>query len=115
MKSSPDNELFIPISFDENLCLATRQDDPEWSAFVFWAAQAVVYAEENNILMESSNEMPLVDVFGPDFQRMFRDVVNCVGNYDELYQRHISAILPRGGRNMLAVGDGPLRYIPPGF
>jgi hypothetical protein len=84
---------------------------------VYWAAQAVVYAEENNIAMETSNEMPLVYSFGPDLQRMFRDVVHCVGNYGALYHMHMSAILPRGGRNMLNIWeeDGPLRYIPPGF
>jgi hypothetical protein len=113
----PLHSFHNDIRFEENLCLATRQDDPEWSAFVYWAAQAVVYAEEKNIVMETSNEMPLVHAFGPDLQRVFRDVVHCVGNYDELYQRHISAMLARGGRNMLnkREKDGPLLYIPPGF
>ena len=108
-------------SFDENLSLATRQDDPQWQSFVYWAAQSLVYAEENGISNADSYEMPLVMCFGPDFQRMFRDVIHYSGQYAEMYERHLAQILPRGGRNMLNLpgeeksSTNPLRYIPPGF
>ena len=102
---------------DENLCLATLQIDPQWSSYVYWTAQSLVYAEEHGITQRQSNEMPLVQSFGPSFERMFRDAVLAVGNYGEVYERHLAGILPRGGRNTLNILEeqGPLRYLPPGF
>ena len=105
--------------FDENLCLATRQDDPQWSAFVYWASQSIIYAEEHGIVQRTSSQMPLIYFYGVGFRRMFRDAIAIVGNYDEVYQRHLARILPRGGRNRLNIqeeyGKGPMRYLPPGF
>ena len=101
------------------MCLATPQTDPQWSAFVFWIAQSLIYAEEQGIDQWYSNDMPLVFSFGTGLQRMFRDAVFAVGNYADLYNRHLSKILPCGGRNTLTIDDrqsgGPLHYIPPGF
>ena len=31
------------------LALVTRQDDPQWSAYVYWTVSSVFYAEEQNI------------------------------------------------------------------
>lgn len=87
--------------------------------FVYWTAQSLIHAEERNIDQLDSNEMPLVDTFGLDLKRMFRDAIYAVGNYDEVYQRNLATILPRDGRNRLLQnengGNTPLRYIPPGF
>ncbi|CAB9517475.1 extracellular solute-binding protein [Seminavis robusta] len=104
-------------SFDENLCLATRQDDPQWSSFVYWTAQSIVYAEEHGITQLSSSNMPLTNLFGADLTRMFRDAVHAVGNFAQVYARNLEPRLPRGGRNRLTrVGDNtPLLYVPPGF
>ena len=105
--------------FDENLCLATRQDDPQWSSFVSWTAQSLIYAEEQGISQSIASELPLVYSFGLDLSSMFVHAVDAVGNYDEVYDRHLSEILPRGGRNELNLrnnnGKGALRYLPPGF
>lgn len=103
--------------FEENLCLATREDDPNWTSFVYWTAQSLVYAEENNISQSTSHLMPLVHCFGEDLQRMFRDAVHAMGNYKEVYDRNLADILPRGGRNMLNLVEEnlPFRYIPPGL
>lgn len=106
-------------SFDENLCTATRQTDPQWSSFVYWTTQSLVYAEEHSIAQRVSSQMPLVNAFGPELKKMFRDAVHASGNYAELYDRHLERILPRNGRNRLhkwdMQGKAPLRYIPPGF
>ena len=102
--------------FEENMCLATRNEDKQWSSYVYWVAQALVYAEERGIDQRSSNEMPLVKLFGFERQRAFRDAIHAVGNYEEVYSRHLQSILPRGGRNRLNLkeeGRAPLRYLPP--
>ena len=105
--------------FDENLCLATRKTDPQWSDFVFWAAQSLIYAEEHDIGQRLSSQMPLVEIFGPRVTRMFRDSVHAVGSYGEVYEQNLKDVLPRNGRNRLNKWDGqgraPMRYLPPGF
>jgi len=97
-------------SDDSNLCLVTRQDDLQWSSFVFWIVEATFYAEENGITMALSNDMPTVNLFGHDFQRMFRDVILSVGNYGEIYERNVQPFVPRSGLNLLYDGLGPLHY-----
>ena len=48
---------------------------------------------------------------------MLRDAVHAMGNYNEVYERNLATIIPRGGRNMLNLVEDnqPLRYIPPGL
>jgi len=100
---------------EENLCLMTRQEDTDWSSFVYWIVESVVYAEENNIDRFTSNSMPEVFLYGEDFKRMFRDAVLAVGNYADVYNRNLAPSMPRSGRNLLNPGDkpGPQIYIPP--
>lgn len=106
------------FSFDENLCLATSQDDPQWASFVYWTAQSLVYAEEHDLEQYQSYEMPLVHAFGPGYVRIFRDTIHYAGNYGDLYASTVAPILPRQGRNRLNLKEdkiSPLVYIPPGF
>jgi general L-amino acid transport system substrate-binding protein len=52
---------------DENgdsLALMTRQDDTQWSGFVYWVVMSTFYAEENRIGQSSSTELPVVNLFG---------------------------------------------------
>ncbi|CAB9520018.1 Putative amino-acid ABC transporter-binding protein YhdW [Seminavis robusta] len=104
-------------TFDDNLCLVTRQDDPQFSSFVFWTVASTWYAEERGVTDANSRDMPDVNLFGFDYSRMFQDSVFAVGNYDQIYERNLASILPRGGRNMLnsAREAGPQLYVPPGY
>lgn len=104
--------------FDENLCMATVQRDSLWSSFVYWAAQSLVYAEEHGIEQTNSFELPVIYCFGPELVRMFRDISHALGNYAQVYERHVAGILPRSGRNRLNLLEdqiSPLSYVPPGF
>jgi len=101
----------------DNRCLVTRQDDPQFSSFVYWTLAALVYAEEENVSKASANELPDVNIFGEDHRRMFRDAVYFEGNYGEIYERNLGALLPERGRNAVnsIVNPGPQIYVPPGF
>ena len=79
----------------------TSSEDPQWSGFVYWVVSSTFYAEEKSIKMFNANLMPEVDLFGPSFLRMFRDVILTVGNYGEIYYRNVEAVEPRAGRNFL--------------
>ncbi|KAL7538118.1 hypothetical protein ACHAXR_010364 [Thalassiosira sp. AJA248-18] len=41
----------------------------------------------NGIMQTTSNEMPLVSLFGADLERVLRDAILAVGNFDEMYRR----------------------------
>lgn len=83
------------------LALVTRQDDPQWSAFVYWIVSAIFYAEEEGITMATSSQMPIVNLFGPLNTRIFRDAVEAVGSYAEIYERNVGDEVERGGLNTL--------------
>ena len=79
----------------------TRPDDRVWSQFVKWVMEALVQAEENDITRGSSYQMSKTNVFGEEFQDMFRNAVEAVGNYGNLWD---DMPFPRTGLNL--VNDG---------
>lgn len=113
---------FYAICYDNDrigqaLALVTRQDDPQWSDFVYWVVAATFHAEENDITSQNFIEMPTVNLFGDGFTRMFRDTILAVGNYGEIYARNVESIFPRNGtNNMLNLNPpGPQLFPYPGF
>lgn len=98
------------------LGLVTRETDPTWSSFVNWVVISTMYAEEIGITQREGEKMPLQFLFGPLYTRVFRDVIQAVGNYAEMYERNIEPISSRGGLNTLNQSPfGPQHYTNPGF
>lgn len=94
-----------------NLALVTREDDPQWSDFVFWVVSATIIAEERFIVQSMHGDMEEAKVFGPSFRSMLRQVIQAVGNYGEIYDRSIGRLVPRQGRNLLnADPSGPQHF-----
>lgn len=96
----------------EPLAMVTRQDDPQWSKFVYWVVGAIFYAEEEDITMDFAELMPKVQLFGEQFQDMFVNAIRAVGKYGEIYERHAQDDLPRGGLNMLNEYLGNPQFYP---
>lgn len=113
------------LEFDENLCIVSRQNDPQFSSFVNWIVSATFYAEfsiehrhiNEPITRETARNMPDIHLFGDSYLKMLRNAILVVGNYNEMYDRNVAATLPRGGRNVVnsVAQRGPQIYIPPGF
>lgn len=101
----------------ETACMMTRQDDAEWTTFVYWIITATIYAEEKGIHSDTSNEMPEVYLLGPIFQRMLRDPILVVGNYVDIYERNMQEFVPREAPNTLNGSPfwGPQHHSTPGF
>lgn len=77
---------------------------------------ALFYAEERDITHATANEMPVVNMFGTLFKRMFRDAIFAVGNYGELYGRSMEAFLSRNNTpNMLNLDSDPQLAAMPGL
>jgi hypothetical protein len=86
----------------EPLALVTRQDDPQWSAFVYWVVTAIFYAEEEGITSDSAAiKMPNVNLFGLLYFRMFESAIVAVGSYGQIYDRHVQGEFARAGLNQL--------------
>ena len=113
------------LEFDENLCLVTRQDDPQFSSFVNWIVAATFYAEfsverglhADPITKTDAEQMPDVNLFGRPYSKMLRNVVWEVGNYAEVYDANVAPFLPRSDRNTIntVAHRGPQLYVPPNF
>jgi hypothetical protein len=89
------------------LALVTRQDDPQWSAFVYWIVSAIFYAEEEGITTSTYTQMPVVNLFGTLYSSMLRDAIGAVGSYAEIYDRHVELEVNRSGLNLL--NENPLK------
>jgi len=94
------------------LSLATLKADTQWSDFVYWITMAPIYAEENGITQETSDDMPLVNLFGTDLERILRHAIHAVGNYDEMYRRVLGQNSTRAGLNTLNVFPYGPQYYP---
>ena len=100
----------------EPLALVTRQDDAQWSDFVYWTVASTFYAEEMNITSTNSEEMPTTNLFGPLYTHMMIDAVRAVGNLGDIYSRNVESLVPRGGLNLLNENPlGPQMYPLPGI
>lgn len=87
---------------------ATRRDDTPWTSFVYWTLNAIIFAEEEGLNSEAAILIPPVPFFGDFLLQSFRDTIAAVGNYGEIYNRTMTALLPRDGGNFLNVAPfGP--------
>jgi hypothetical protein len=89
------------VAVRDPLALVTRQDDPQWSAVVYWIVSATFHAEENGISAATSSKMPVVNLLGPQYTDMFRHAIGAVGSYADIYDRNIDQYFPRSGLNLL--------------
>ena len=97
------------------LALVTNQDDLQWTSFVFWTVSGLIFAEEQGITSENANEMPIVNLFGSKFQNFYRNMIQQVGSYGEIYNRNVQDAIPRGGPSELNdYPYGPQHFALPG-
>lgn len=118
LSTSQGFDFSTPIFYDNTggaSSLVSRNDDQQWSNFVYWVVMATVQAEESSISFETSIEMPVVQLFGKQFKQMFRDCISAVGNYGDIYNRTLEATVPRVGRNRLNDGLETAQHYPVPF
>ena len=65
-------------------------EDAHWTDFVNSVIQSLLAAEQHNVTHSTWDQFPQTQVFGPDYQDMFRNAIQAVGNYGEIFQRYIS-------------------------
>lgn len=94
----------------EPLAIATRQDDPFWSDVVEWIIQTLMEAEERGVTRLTASTFPTTEVFGPALSDLFVNALTAVGNYGEIYDRHLQAMQPRDHMNRINTGETGLLY-----
>jgi general L-amino acid transport system substrate-binding protein len=128
----PDSLVILPGTFSkEPLAPAVRDGDTQWGQVVNWAIFATIQAEEFGLTSDNV-EQERDGTDDPNVQRFLGvevdgatldpglglpvdfafQVVSQVGNYSEIYERHITPLGLERGLNALWT-DGGLLYAPP--
>jgi len=128
---NPDDYMLLPeIISKEPLAPAVRHGDNQWMDIVNYTIFALINAEELGITSKNVDEMlksknPKIMRFlgvsegngkalGLD-EKFAYNIIKSVGNYGEIFERHVGANTPLGlkrGLNALWT-DGGLMYSPP--
>lgn len=128
--ANPDDHVVLPeIISKEPLGPAVRQGDDEWFNIVRWTLMAMIQAEESGITQDNLEEMMNSD--NPEIRRILGqeadssigaglgldnewvvNIVREVGNYGEVFDRHLAPIGVPRGLNALWT-DGGLMYAMP--
>jgi general L-amino acid transport system substrate-binding protein len=131
MMRNPTDYVLLPDRISkEPIAPVVRYGDDQWLELVTWVFHAPVQAEELGLtranVAERANaadpalrrflgaELGVTDVFGLD-ARWTYNVIEKIGNYGEIYDRHLGPDTPLGmerGLNRLWT-DGGLMYAPP--
>ena len=85
--------------------IAIRDNEMLLSSLVNSVVMATIYALENGIVKERSEDMPLSSIFGDDLRWALRDAVAYSGSYGELYAKNFGCT-EQTGRNVLN-NEGP--------
>lgn len=106
-----DIDMGKKVHSKEPLALVTRGDDPQWSDLVNWVMQTLLVAEDMLIYSHTADAIGTASQeFGSFFTDGFRNAIAAVGNYGELYNRHLVSILPRHDPNRINTGTSGLIY-----
>ena len=80
----------------EPLAILTRDGDEEFADFVDSIVQSLLHAEAQNITMETADTfLQTGERFGDEYTDMFRNALGAVGNYAEIYDRHLEPLSSR--------------------
>lgn len=104
-----EHEVGSRLHSNDPLSLVTRDDDPQWSDFANWVVQGLLTADEERFGQNSSG-FATTNLFGEEYKSMFVDALSTVGNYGEIYARHLEPIVPRANVNQINSGDSALMY-----
>jgi general L-amino acid transport system substrate-binding protein len=128
----PSAHIILPeIISKEPLGPLVRHGDDQWADVARWVLNALIIAEELGVTSENAEKMRKTDK-RPDVRRLLGvegdfgqqlglskdwayDAVRHVGNYGEIFERHLGKKTPLGlerGQNALWT-DGGLLYAPP--
>jgi len=129
---NPGEFVMLPdVASSEPLAPAVLKGDDELSAIVRWTAYVLIIAEAKGVTSQNAEQQR--DSQAPEVRRLLGttagigadlglderwafNVIRTIGNYGEMFERHLGARTPLGiarGRNIPAVLPNGLLYAPP--
>jgi len=110
-----DYVLSSTVLASDPIALVTREGDPGWSDFVNWVLVGLQRAEERNVGISNPAVFNFfTNIFGDAYRTMFIQAIAAVGNYGEIYERHLQDIVPRQPINQInAPGSSGLLFAHP--
>jgi general L-amino acid transport system substrate-binding protein len=129
--ANPSDYVILPdLLSKEPLAMVVRKGDDKWADIVTWTVNGFVEAEELGVTSQNVDKMldgknaemrrflgddpGMGDALGID-RRFGYDIVKTLGNYGEIFERHLGTKTPIGlsrGRNALW-SDGGMIFSPP--
>lgn len=128
----PEAHVVLPeVISKEPLGPVVAQGDQQWLDVVRWTVNGVIIAEELGVTSDNVDDMVASDPEDPNLRRLLGlqddmgvklgldndfmvNVIGAVGNYGEIYDRHLTPIgLVREGSNNALYSDGGILYAPP--
>jgi len=100
----------VHLSQNDNETIPADEDPNVWSGFVSWVIESLIAAEEKNITQFTAIDFPQTDVFGSEYQDMFRHAIRAVGNYGDIWNHTLEDVIPRIGMNRLHTGNTGLHF-----
>ena len=128
---NPAEHVVLPdVISKEPLTIAVRKGDPQWYDIMRWTVHALILAEELGITQANAEAMlnsPNPDIrrmlgvagdFGPSLgldRRWAYNAIRAVGNYGEIFERHLGRNTPIGLERGLNApwNRGGILYAPP--
>src|SRR3990172_13386496 len=128
-----DHIILADVMSKEPLGPVWAQGDQQWCDLVRWVVYSLIISEEKGITQANVAEIAASDPKDPEVRRMLGiegefgallglepdfvvDVITAVGNYGEIYERHLGPAgtdIPREGTLNALWSDGGMIYAPP--
>jgi Bacterial extracellular solute-binding proteins, family 3 len=86
--------------------MVTRDGDSKFSDFVNHILQSLMTAEEMGLSgTVVASDLKTTDIFGTRYEAMFQDAFQVVGDYSQLYKKHLESLVPRSPANEINLGN----------
>ena len=90
----------------ELISMVTRDGDARFSDFVNHILQSLMTAEEMGLSgTVVASDLKTTDIFGTRYEAMFQDAFQVVGDYSQLYKKHLESLVPRSPANEINLGN----------
>jgi ABC-type amino acid transport substrate-binding protein len=84
----------------------TSDGDSKFSDFVNHILQSLMTAEEMGLSgTVVASDLKTTDIFGTRYTAMFHDAFQVVGDYGQLYKKHLESLVPRSSANEINLGN----------
>ena len=86
------------------IAIVTREGDVQWSELVNLIVNSLLVAEKQNVTMKTAKAFSTTALVDPAIKDMMVRAIDAVGNYGEMYARHLESLVPREPVHNINIG-----------